>query len=228
MPLSHCIGEGNGTPLQYSCLENPMDGGAWWAAVLGVAKSRTQLKWLKSSSSSSHCIWGFLGGSVVKNPPATQETQVWSLRPEDPLEKEMATHSSMLAWEISWTEELAGYSQLLQPFRVAKNQTQLSMSHWICCFFCFFFCFQPRHCPLFLLDFVQVSKPPEAFTRHLGSGSFLDPYNVCVEFNDNSSMCCIALSVWLGSCLPMRLNTNLCFQLRLQDSKAGLLLLFNR
>ena len=37
------IGEGDGTPLQYSCLENPMDGGAWWAAVHGVAKSRTQL-----------------------------------------------------------------------------------------------------------------------------------------------------------------------------------------
>ena len=36
-------GEGNGTPLQYSCLENPMDGGAWWAAVHGIAKSRTQL-----------------------------------------------------------------------------------------------------------------------------------------------------------------------------------------
>ena len=37
------IGEGNGAPLQYSCLENPIDGGAWWAAVHGVAKSRTQL-----------------------------------------------------------------------------------------------------------------------------------------------------------------------------------------
>ena len=37
------IREGNGTPLQYSCLENPMDGGAWWAAVHGVAKSRTRL-----------------------------------------------------------------------------------------------------------------------------------------------------------------------------------------
>ena len=42
-------GEGNGTPLQYSCLENPMDGGAWWAAVDGVAKSRTRLKQLSSS-----------------------------------------------------------------------------------------------------------------------------------------------------------------------------------
>ena len=38
------LGEGNGTPLQYSCLENPMDGGAWWAAVHGVAKSRTGLR----------------------------------------------------------------------------------------------------------------------------------------------------------------------------------------
>ena len=37
------MGEGNGTPLQYSCLENPMDGGAWWAAVHGVAKSQTRL-----------------------------------------------------------------------------------------------------------------------------------------------------------------------------------------
>ena len=46
-------GEGNGTPLQYSCLENPMDGGAWWAAVHGVAQSRTRLNWLSSSSSSS-------------------------------------------------------------------------------------------------------------------------------------------------------------------------------
>ena len=45
------LGEGNGTPLQYSCLENPMDGGAWWAAVYGVAQSRTQLKRLSSSSS---------------------------------------------------------------------------------------------------------------------------------------------------------------------------------
>ena len=45
--------EGNGTPLQYSCLENPMGGGAWWAAVYGVAQSRTWLKWLSSSSQTS-------------------------------------------------------------------------------------------------------------------------------------------------------------------------------
>ena len=47
-----CIGEGNGNPLQCSCLENPRDGGAWWAAVDGVVQSRTRLKRLSSSSSS--------------------------------------------------------------------------------------------------------------------------------------------------------------------------------
>ena len=45
-----CIGEGNGNPLQCSCLENPRDVGAWWAAVYGVAQSRTRLKQLSSSS----------------------------------------------------------------------------------------------------------------------------------------------------------------------------------
>ena len=45
-----CIGEGNGNPLQWSCLENPGDRGAWWAAVYGVSQSRTQLKRLSSSS----------------------------------------------------------------------------------------------------------------------------------------------------------------------------------
>ena len=45
-----CIGEGNGNPLQCSCLENPRDGGAWWAAVYGIAQSLTQLKRLSSSS----------------------------------------------------------------------------------------------------------------------------------------------------------------------------------
>ena len=48
-----CIGEGNGNPLQCSCLENPRDGGAWWAAVYGVAQSRTRLKQLSSSSSNT-------------------------------------------------------------------------------------------------------------------------------------------------------------------------------
>ena len=49
-----CIGEGNGNPLQRSCLENPRDWGAWWAAIYGVAQSRKWLKWL--SSSSNYCL----------------------------------------------------------------------------------------------------------------------------------------------------------------------------
>ena len=71
-------GEGNGTPLQYSCLENPMDGGAWWAIVHGVAKSRARLS----------------------NFTFTFHFHV--------LEEEMATHSSVLSWRIPWTEEPGG------------------------------------------------------------------------------------------------------------------------
>ena len=59
-----CIGEGNGNPLQCSCLENPRDRGAWWAAIYGVAQSRTRLKWLSSSSSSMEKQYG--GGSKKK------------------------------------------------------------------------------------------------------------------------------------------------------------------
>ena len=51
-----CIGEGNGNPLQRSCLENPREEGAWWAAVYGVAQSQTWLKWLSSSSSSNSLL----------------------------------------------------------------------------------------------------------------------------------------------------------------------------
>ena len=54
-----CIGEGNGNPLQCSCLENPRDWGAWWAAVCGVAQSQTRLKRLSSSSSNSMCVHPF-------------------------------------------------------------------------------------------------------------------------------------------------------------------------
>ena len=73
-----CIGEGNGNLLQYSCLENPMDGGAWWAAVHGVAKSQTRL---------SNFTFTFHFHA---------------------LEKEMATHSSILACRIPGTGEPGG------------------------------------------------------------------------------------------------------------------------
>ena len=76
------LGEGNGTPLQYSCLENPMDGGARWTAVYGVAKSRTRLS---AFAFSFHF---------------------------HALEKEMATHSSVLAWRIPGTGEPGGLPSL--------------------------------------------------------------------------------------------------------------------
>ena len=63
----------------------------------------------------------FPGDSALKNPLAMQETQVRSLGQEDPLEKEMATHSSILTWEIPWTEEPGR----LQFMRSQNNQTQL-------------------------------------------------------------------------------------------------------
>ena len=62
-----CIGEGNGNPLQCSCLENPRDGGAWWAAVYGVAQSRTRLKQLSSSSSVNNIKWNeFKTSKLIK------------------------------------------------------------------------------------------------------------------------------------------------------------------
>ena len=64
---------------------------------------------------------GFLGSSGVKNPPAMQESHVRSLGLEDPLEKEMATHSSILAWRTPWTEELGR----LQPREWQKSQTRI-------------------------------------------------------------------------------------------------------
>ena len=59
-----CIGEGNGNPLQCSCLENPRDGGAWWAAVCGVAQSPTRLKQLSSSCSNVKDSSGLLMESI--------------------------------------------------------------------------------------------------------------------------------------------------------------------
>ena len=67
-------------------------------------------------------IWGFPGGSVVKNPAAMHEMQVRSLGWEDPLEEEKATQSSILAWEIPWTEEYGG----LQSMGYQRSPAQLS------------------------------------------------------------------------------------------------------
>ena len=61
-----CIGEGNGNPLQCPRLENPRDGGAWWAAVYGVAQSRTRLKRLSSSSSTTWEVHGCKSWTIKK------------------------------------------------------------------------------------------------------------------------------------------------------------------
>ena len=65
-------------------------------------------RYLLWSSSPTMAVLGFSGDSAVKNLPAVLETQVQSLHQEDPLEKETATHSCILAWEIPWTEEPGG------------------------------------------------------------------------------------------------------------------------
>ena len=71
LSMHACIGEGNGNPPQYSCLENPRDGGAWWAAVYGVTLHRTQLKRLSSHRSSSILAWRI---------PRTEESGgLWSI-----------------------------------------------------------------------------------------------------------------------------------------------------
>ena len=69
-----CIGEGNGNPLQCSCLENPRDGGAWWAAVYGAAQSRTRLKWLSSSSSSHVPIPSSISSMTLQNKHRNKST----------------------------------------------------------------------------------------------------------------------------------------------------------
>ena len=96
-PSSNVLGEGNGTPLQYSCLENLMDRGAWWAAVHGVTKSQTQL---------SDFTFTFHFHA---------------------LEKEMATHSSVLAQRIPGTGEPGGLPSV-GSHRVGHDQSDLAAS----------------------------------------------------------------------------------------------------
>ena len=88
-------GEGNSTPLQYSCLENPMDGGVWWAAVHGVTKIRTRQSYF------------------------TFTFHLYAL------EKEMATHSSVLAWRIPGDSGDPGGAWWAAVYGVTQSQTGL-------------------------------------------------------------------------------------------------------
>ena len=93
--LPQSSGEGDGNPLQYPCLENPMDGGAWWAAIHGVTKSRTRL---------------------------SDFTFTFHFHE---LEKEMATHSSTLAWRIPGMGEPGGLPSMASQ-RVRHNWSDLA------------------------------------------------------------------------------------------------------
>ena len=96
-------GEGNGTPLRYSCLENPMDGGAWWAAIHGVAKSQTRLS-----------VFTFTFHFHA-------------------LEKEMATHSSVLAFRIPGTGEPSGLPSV-GSHRVGHDWSDLAAAGFLTVF----------------------------------------------------------------------------------------------
>ena len=118
--------EGNGTPLQYSCLENPMDGGAWWAAVHGDTRSRTRL-------SDFTLFFHFHA-----------------------LEKEMATHSSVLAWRIPGTGEPGGLPSM-GLHRVGhdwSDSAAAAAAVYIC--WCYFVYSSHSLLPLLYLQFCSV------------------------------------------------------------------------
>ena len=101
------LGQGNGKSLQYSCLENPMDGRAWWAAVHGVAKSQTQL---------SDFTFTFHFHA---------------------LEKEMAIHSSVLAWRIPGMGEPGGLPSM-GLHRIGHNWSDLAAAAWHIWIICYY------------------------------------------------------------------------------------------
>src|SRR5574337_1179241 len=108
-----CIGEGNGNPLQCSCLKSPRDRGAWWAAVSGVAQSRTRLKRLSSSKLLYITNHGVPDGHLVCQPHHQTSPRKLSAVFRSPRifcllephwEKALATHSSILAWKTPRSE----------------------------------------------------------------------------------------------------------------------------
>ena len=119
-----CIGDGNGNPLQCSCLENPRDGGAWWAAIYGVAQNRTRLMWLSSSSSSVLIAqWcRTLHNPMVCRPPGSFVHRILQARI---LEWVAISFSRGSSWprDRTWVSLIAGRlpSELLGPALPTRN-----------------------------------------------------------------------------------------------------------
>ena len=110
----------------YSCLENPMDRGAWQATVHGVTRVGQDLasKLLLTTDTRDSLL-----AQSVKNLPAMPETWVQFLGQEEPLEKEMATHSNILAWEIPWTEEPGGLWSIGSQTASVRQRLKLLHAH---------------------------------------------------------------------------------------------------
>ena len=102
--LNQISGEGNGNPLQFSCLGNPRDGGAWWVAVYGVAQSRTQLKWFSSSRSNQ-----------IRDLELGQAEMHSFLKAERDTSRMLQRRSFYLLSEVSW-----GRAMLLLPLLLSR------------------------------------------------------------------------------------------------------------
>ena len=92
MVVREVCGEGDGIPLQYSCLENPTDGGAWWAAIYGVTQSRTRLKWLSSSSREVLVTQKLFCRATENSMVRKTQNYIWSHSPR------VVTRSFKMSW----------------------------------------------------------------------------------------------------------------------------------
>ena len=148
--LGRGSGEGDGTPLQYSCLENPRDGGTWWAAVHGVTKSQT---WL------SDFIFTFCFHA---------------------LEKEMATHSSILAWRIPGMQEPAGLPSMgSQSWTWLKWLSSSSSSReW----------FTSEYIFHLWIRYEPWQKPPSTFIGHVSSVFLWGQTNISILVQESSGI----------------------------------------